>query len=239
MFGDYFRGKKLITFDLDGTVVKSEHVWDIAFRKVMRVKGWEWNGVGQYGASVWERWERIIKENKIERAGSIQDLVDLTHNEFVINMDSLELTDGFWELVAELKLDLKLKLALVTNTAKVVTDKVVGKMEFSEVFDFVICGDEVKNPKPAPDIYISTLNHFKVSSKDALAFEDSLVGSTSSTKAGIKTLLVWDKMTSMKRFPDNVVAYLEDFTSVVGNTKTTPYEDILKNIEEKKEKPKE
>ena len=237
MFGDYFVGKKLITFDLDGTIIKSESTWDAAFKKVMELNGWVWTSAGQYGASVRERWERVLAENKLEKARPITELVELTHTEFINQLSQLVVTDGFWPFAAELKFKHKLPLALVTNTARVVTDKVVAYLEFGKVFDFVICGDEVKNPKPAPDIYKKTLDHFKIPAKNTLAFEDSLVGAASAAKAGISIILVWDGVTSVRKYPDEVIGYTDSFAPLPGNIDTTHYADIIKQVKELETEP--
>jgi len=226
MFKEYFNHKKLITFDLDGTTVKSQKVWDLAFREVGKLLSSDPITTGICGNTVAERWKHIFENNSLKNTRPITELVELTQNEFIKNLDKLELTEGFWSFVAELKLLKKLNLALVTNTSRVVTDRVLAHLELKEVFDFVICGNEVKNPKPNPEIYKKTLAHFKLPCKEALAFEDSLTGCISASKAGIKMICVWDEETPKRKFPDEVLEFTGDFTPFPGEMDTTYFEDI-------------
>jgi HAD superfamily hydrolase (TIGR01509 family) len=234
MFKEFFDKKKLITFDLDGTIVKSEKVWDLAFKEVAKLLSVSPITTGICGNPVADRWEYILKENVIETTQSVNELADLTEKEYVKNIDQLELTDGFWPFVAELKLSKNLKLALVTNTSRVITDQVILQFDLKEVFDFVICGDEVKNPKPNSEIYKKTLVHFKMSSKDVLAFEDSLTGCISAAKAGIKIICVWDAETPQRKFPDEVLDFTGDFTPFPGEMNTTYFEDITQMAKDQK-----
>jgi HAD superfamily hydrolase (TIGR01509 family) len=226
MFKEFFDKKKLITFDLDGTTVKSEKVWDSAFKEVAKLLSVSPITTGICGNTVADRWQHILKDSVIETTQSVNELVDLTEKEYVKNIDQLELTDGFWPFVAELKLSKNLNLALVTNTSRMITDQVISHFDLKKVFDFVICGDEVKNPKPNPEIYKKVLTHFKVHSKEVLAFEDSLTGCISAAKAGIKIICVWDEETPQRNFPDEVLDFTSDFTPFPGEMNTTYFEDI-------------
>lgn len=235
MFKELFDKKKLIIFDLDGTVIKSNKVWDMAFADVAKAVQADIFTLGTSGDTVAQRWEHVLKANAIPTPRSRPELIELTNNAFVRYLDELELTEGFWPFVAELKLMKNLKLALVTNTARTVTDRVIAKFEFKEVFDLVLCGDEVKHPKPNAEIYKKTLMHFKVSSQEALAFEDSLTGCISAAKAGIKIICVWDGETPQRKFPDEVVDFTGDFTPFPGELETTYYEDIMQMAKEQEQ----
>ena len=234
MFKEFFDKRKLITFDLDGTTVKSMVAWDSAFREIAKPLGIDPITTGVCGNTVADRWKHIIENNDIKITQPVKELVELTQNEFVKNLDKLELTEGFWPFVAELKLQKKLNIALVTNTARVVADQVIAHLELKEVFDFVICGDEVKNPKPNPEIYKKTLTHFKMGPKEVLAFEDSLTGCISAARAGIEIICVWDEETPRRNFPDEVLEFTGDFTPFPGQMGTTYYEDILQIAKEQK-----
>lgn len=52
-------------------------------------------------------------------------------------------------------------------------------------FQYIICGNEVVHPKPAPDIYLQAIKLCKISPSQAIAVEDSHIGMESATKAGI------------------------------------------------------
>lgn len=55
-------------------------------------------------------------------------------------------------------------------------------------FDLILAGESVKRGKPDPEIYLSVLDKLGVSPKEALVFEDSLVGFVAAQRAGINYL---------------------------------------------------
>jgi len=59
-----------------------------------------------------------------------------------------------------------------------------------EMFDVMVFGDEVKNPKPAPDIYILALKRLKVDSGCCVALEDSESGVLAAKAAGMWVIAV-------------------------------------------------
>lgn len=238
MFKEFFDKKKLIIFDLDGTVVQSNKAWDMAFADVAKVMQQDIFTFGISGDTVADRWRHVIEANALQNPRPIQELVDLTQNAFLAHLDSVELTEGFWPFVAELKLMKKLNLALVSNSCRVVVDRVIAHLELKEVFDFVLCGDEVKHPKPDPEIYKRALAHFKIPSKEVLVFEDSLTGCISAAKARLIIICVWDGGTPQRKFPDEVLEYTKDFTPFPGEMDTTYYEDIVQMAKEQEREQK-
>lgn len=57
-------------------------------------------------------------------------------------------------------------------------------------FDLILAGEEVKQGKPSPEIYLTTLQHFDMRPSEALVFEDSDVGILSAEAAGIAYIKV-------------------------------------------------
>lgn len=56
----------------------------------------------------------------------------------------------------------------------------------------VVCGDEVRHGKPAPDIYLAAASALGLAPGACLAFEDSGPGIESATSAGMRAILVPD-----------------------------------------------
>ena len=62
----------------------------------------------------------------------------------------------------------------------------------TRMFTHVVTGDQVKNGKPAPDIYLEAARRLGVSPARTLAIEDSDAGILSATAAGMISLMVPD-----------------------------------------------
>jgi HAD superfamily hydrolase (TIGR01509 family) len=73
----------------------------------------------------------------------------------------------------------------------------------------VFAGDLVAHKKPAPDIYLYTLDRLGVSAADAVVIEDSGIGVRSACAAGLATLVTVSAFTAAEDFT-GAAAILED-----------------------------
>ena len=74
--------------------------------------------------------------------------------------------------------------ALVTTARKVNIQPLLHKYDLDEAFDVIICQENVKNFKPAPDAYNLALEYLGIKGEDVLAFEDSRSGFVAARSAG-------------------------------------------------------
>ncbi len=80
-------------------------------------------------------------------------------------------------------------MALVTNTVRVIAEHaldVIGR----HWFDAVVCGDDVPAGKPAPDPYLHAAGLLGVDPTDCVAVEDSTAGVLAALGAGAAVLVV-------------------------------------------------
>lgn len=83
-----------------------------------------------------------------------------------------------------------LPLALATSAEH---DWVMHRLELlglSKAFDTVVTGDQVRNPKPDPEIYLTAVAALGVAPHEALGLEDSPSGIRSARAAGLFTVAV-------------------------------------------------
>lgn len=59
-------------------------------------------------------------------------------------------------------------------------------------FSFIICGDEITHPKPAPDIYLAAQERLGFPAKNCMVFEDSDFGALAAHSAGCQLIIVPD-----------------------------------------------
>jgi HAD superfamily hydrolase (TIGR01509 family) len=69
--------------------------------------------------------------------------------------------------------------------------KATGIWDF---FDVTVCGDDVQNTKPSPEIYQKAVKDLNLLPENCLAIEDSLNGIKSGTSAGLKVIMVPDQV---------------------------------------------
>lgn len=66
-------------------------------------------------------------------------------------------------------------------------NQMLDECNLRQYFDSVLSGENVRNNKPAPDIYLQSAQKLNVSPERCVALEDSTIGITSAKGAGIET----------------------------------------------------
>ena len=62
----------------------------------------------------------------------------------------------------------------------------------TEFFDALVCGGDVKNGKPHPEVFLTAAAALGEKPSDCIAFEDSINGIKSAHAAGMTTVMVPD-----------------------------------------------
>ncbi|WP_281180590.1 HAD family hydrolase [Rhodococcus phenolicus] len=182
-----------ILWDMDGTLVDSEPLWDRVMAVVAQRHGVPWTtdaSAQMLGCSLDESLTRIhiaahvaptAFEVRCERRWVYEQVRELFRGELR------------WQPGAQAALDLVSRLhvpmALVTNTARELAEPVIAAIGPSR-FAVTVCGDEVAHEKPWPDPYLTAAAALGVGTGRCLAVEDSAVGAASAHAAGCTTLVV-------------------------------------------------
>lgn len=179
-----------VLWDLDGTLVDTEHYWWDAEKELVAAYGGVWtdqDAAGQVGAA-------LLHAASVIRA---KTPVTLSESEIVTALldgvirrvrEHLPIRDGVLELLAELS-SLGVPQAVVTMSWTVLTDAVLVSLP-SGVFDAVVTGDQVTHGKPHPEPYLTAAQRLGVPIGECVAFEDSANGMASAHASGARTILV-------------------------------------------------
>ncbi len=137
--------------------------------------------------------------------------IKTTHYTRMLGDGQIPLRPGIKRVIEEArKAGLRLAISTTTTPANVTTLLQHSLAEGSESwFEVIAAGDIVPAKKPAPDIYLWTLDKLGLDAAECLAFEDSENGLKSSLGAGLKTLITTTDYTADHDF-SGALAVLSD-----------------------------
>jgi HAD superfamily hydrolase (TIGR01509 family) len=184
---------RAVLFDMDGTLVDSEKLWDISLAALYEHHG--------------GRLTREVRASLV--GGAAEDTIRAVYTDLGLEHDPAEMAesnrwlheytatlfdggmpwcDGARELLEALAAD-GTPMALVTNTQRALTERALNSIG-RHYFSATVCGDEVAKGKPAPDAYRRAAELLDLPPSACLAIEDSVTGTAAAEDAGCPVLVV-------------------------------------------------
>lgn len=179
-----------VLWDLDGTLVDTEHYWWEAEQELVASYGGQWTDADareQVGSALLVSAAAIRTKAELPLTDlQIVDalLVGVTRRV----REHLPFRAGVPELLTELR-SLGVPMALVTMSWSSLADAVLEALP-ADMFDVVVTGDQVTNGKPHPEPYLTAAARLAVPIERCLAIEDSMNGMQSAYAAGARTIVV-------------------------------------------------
>lgn len=183
-----------VLFDMDGTLIDSEKVWDVSLADVATQLGGELSAETRavmIGSNM-DRTMVLMFEDlglPLEPAAMAEAGRFLTKRTEELFHDGLPWRPGAAELLSAVRAA-GVPTALVTSTERDLTEIALDTIG-RDFFDVTICGDEVDGRnKPLPEPYLKAARLLGVDPADCVAVEDSPTGSASAAAAGCTVLVV-------------------------------------------------
>jgi HAD superfamily hydrolase (TIGR01509 family) len=182
-----------VLFDMDGTLVDSEKLWDISLAALYEELGGRLTPevrASMVGGSAEGTIRTVytdlgLKQDSLAMAESIRWLHDYTADLFD---GGLPWCDGAQDLLEALAAE-GTPMALVTNTQRALTERALNSIGH-QYFTATVCGDEVPQGKPAPHAYLRAAALLDLPPDVCLAVEDSVTGTAAAEGAGCPVLVV-------------------------------------------------
>lgn len=179
-----------IIFDLDGTLIDTETLWDEVRRGLASDVGVGWpEGATQamMGMSTPE-WGRYLAE-EVGLPMSPEEAALATIEAMALRYrDGLPLLPGAPDavhLMAE-----HYRVGVASSSPRRLIDVVVAELGLSEVLEVTVSTEEVERGKPAPDGFLRAAELLGVPAADCVAIEDSTNGVKSALAAGMTVVTI-------------------------------------------------
>lgn len=202
---------ELVVFDVDGLMLDTENVWKEAFDKAGNKYGIQNMGstlfpklIGKSGRDEKEVLDRYLSSD-------IQELVIKEWERIGYGMLEKEVPvkPGLNEILDFLDA-YHIKKAVATTTRRELTVERLKRVGVYDRFDYVLCGDEVTNRKPDPEIYLSVLHKMNTKAENAIVLEDSSVGVEAAYRASIDCIQVPDLIAPTEVQKEQTICIVKD-----------------------------
>ena len=210
-------------FDLDGTVVDSMWVWKDIDRKFLGERGFEDSPEVQKaieGLSFHET--AVYFKDHFSLSESIEEIKDTWNNmAFEVYAHEVRLKPGVRDFL-DYCTGMGIGCAIATSNSPVLVEACLKNLDIYDRFGSIRTTLEVKNSKPAPDIYFLTADDLKADYSRCMVFEDIVAGIEAGKAAGMRVCAVEDEYsltdTAEKRLKADF--YIRDFSELLTDKST-------------------
>lgn len=198
-----------VIFDMDGTLFDTQRIC---------IPAWDWAGKQQGFNNVGEHIPAVCGRNEAGWSKYLNDIfptMDVPRfaadaREYVVKNLVVKYMPGAEEVVKFLKFK-GVKLAIASGTARDIINHHLDAVDGTDYFDVAVGGSDVKNGKPAPDIFLLAAQKLGVDPSECYVLEDSANGIKAAFAAGMMPIGIPD----IVQFSDEIKALeTEEFSSM-------------------------
>lgn len=210
--------KKVIIFDLDGTLIDSIGIWnaideevikqigngeiddvDIAKQRDTKLKEYSKcdDAYLEYCGFLGEKYASNLPKEEIKKLRYeiayhyIRDIVD--YKPYAEEVLKFLKEKGYILVIASTTNDHTIKIYKNENK------NIINKANFEDYFTLIFSKGAVKELKPNPEIHLKILKELNVKKEECLIIEDALIGVEAANNAGIDVAVIYDKYSDCDR----------------------------------------
>lgn len=206
--------KKGIIFDFDGVIIDSFKVQEKALRQSYKlIVGEGEPSVDEFFSLSGDSLENIFKQMNLPLA-----MVEPYKKISSENMDDILVFEGIVEMLKKLK-KLDYKVGLCTGKNRERTIEILEYLDLKKYFDSIVCSDDVKKSKPAPDSLLYVIEQLGLTSEETIMVGDAPNDIKCAKNAKVTSIAAsWGVMKQdliEAEKPDCIVYSVENFVETV------------------------
>lgn len=203
---------KAIIFDMDGLMIDSERVTFEGYQAMLSKQNLTMSEEFYktlLGKPLTGIYAQFYKEYGEEF--DIETLIKEVHNYMADRFETqgVPVKQGLLELLQYLK-ENQYKTIVATSSQRYRVDTILSLANLTTYFDDSICGDEVTNGKPNPEVFIKSCQKLGVTTQEAIVLEDSEAGIEAAYRGHINVFCIPDM-----KYPE--VKYQKMTTKIVNS----------------------
>lgn len=186
---------KLIIFDLDGVLVDSCDTHYLALNEaIKKIAGKEYVITKKEHVTIYNGLNTTSKLNLLTKNKNLPLELHNDINKFKQSM-TLEMFKHYTPNNEKIQLLTRLKQAgyivcCASNCKKASLTLILEKLGLIDFFSQILSNEDVKNPKPAGDIYLKCIMNEHMSPNETLVIEDSFIGLSAARRSGAHICMV-------------------------------------------------
>lgn len=187
---------RLVIFDLDGTLVNAYPAIIQSFNYTMHKLGYPLKQDSAIRKAVGWGDENLLRPFVEEKDLSLALKVYRQHHRVSLIKKSY-LLPGAKKVLTSLRAA-GYSLAVASNRPASFSRILVKHLKLSRYFDYMLCGDQLKQGKPHPEILYKIMQKFSLMPQDTLYVGDMALDAEAGRRAGVKSIIVTTGSSSLR-----------------------------------------
>lgn len=177
-------------FDMDGTLVESEHIWAEAKQDIAQCAGKNITDdeLKQYiGRGLNDFIDEVLEPTTLKQRTELNQKIK--ENVLKDYGYKIRVIDGAVDILNAFS-SAGIRIAICSSGPLQAIENSLIALNVTELVEVIVSGETLSMGKPNPLPYLHTLEKLDVEARNAIVFEDTISGLKSATAAGITTIVV-------------------------------------------------
>lgn len=181
---------RAVLFDMDGTMFATEGLWGVINRKLAEDYGAVWDeSVRTRMMGKKDRESLLVFKEFFGLEAPVEELIARRRELILADLSAVTVNDGLTELLDALD-RCGAKKAVATSSFREFAMKLLQAFDLTGRFDAIVTGDDVRESKPDPAIFLEAARRVGVVPAECLVLEDAQNGVEAAYNAGMRVYAI-------------------------------------------------